>query len=194
MRVLRYPKRASCGSGCQFRTIVIDDLQAMHEADGFSVSTAPGRVPVVYEGRGFLQPALAVNGPQGWPDGSDQSQLARSFGSNVQRFGRAMSLALTLSMVRYRTLRALPLRLARSFCGLQRESRLTDLELLRTRPDRHSDQPPFPGSCPGPRRGLAPAGDRCGPVPSDRYRRHWEAPERRTNSCFASTASRLMMT
>src|SRR5262249_43322404 len=78
------------------------------------------RVPVAYEGRGFLQPALAVNGPQGWPDGSDQSQLARSFGSNVQRFGRAMSLALTLSMARYRTLRALPLRLGRSFCGLQR--------------------------------------------------------------------------
>src|SRR5262249_55563732 len=30
-----------------------------------------------------------------------------------------MSLALTLSMARYRTLRALPLRLGRSFCGLQ---------------------------------------------------------------------------
>ena len=35
------------------------------------------------------------------------------------RFGRAMSLALTLSMAGYRTLRALPLRLGRSFCGLQ---------------------------------------------------------------------------
>src|SRR5262245_24157178 len=30
-----------------------------------------------------------------------------------------MSLALTLSMARYRTLRAFPLRLGRSFCGLQ---------------------------------------------------------------------------
>src|SRR5262249_21840705 len=66
-----------------------------------------------------LRPTLAANGPQGWPDGSDQSQLARSFGSNVQGFGRAMSLALTLSMARYRTLRDLPLRLGRSFCGLQ---------------------------------------------------------------------------
>src|SRR5262245_57678509 len=133
MRVLRYPKRASCGSGCQFRTIVIDDLQAMHEADGFSVSTAPGRVPVAYEGRGFLQPALAVNGPQGWPDGSDQSQLARSFGSNVQRFGRAMSLPLTLSMARYRTLRALQLRLGRSFCGLQLVANLRLMEGTKRR-------------------------------------------------------------
>src|SRR5215472_8037715 len=38
-----------------------------------------------------------------------------------------MSLTLTLSMARYRTLRALPLRLGRSFCGLQEQPKAEHL-------------------------------------------------------------------
>src|SRR5262245_44446617 len=47
-----------------------------------------------------------------------------------------MSLALTLSMARYRTLRALPLQLGRSFCGLQ----VNDLQLAVVHPPGNSDQ------------------------------------------------------